>query len=91
MTYTVLYKNAQRLRQVRLPASKTFADTEALLEAIYQAAQNDVNPSDFPSASVGDRIFLGAEGMWRIDSAGFSRITHGYGTEDGSPEKKDGR
>lgn len=50
-------------------------ETQLLLNLAFRYGQNDFQPREFYSVSVGDVIDLGELGLHRVDPFGFSRVT----------------
>jgi len=64
-----------RIRTVTIPRERArrCTTTDSWLDAIFEFGQNDFQPQQCPSVSVGDVIRFG-EGRFRVERFGFERI-----------------
>ena len=68
------YENKGTIRHVEIPDYKDERDKQDILDLVFQYGQNDFQPQNIYSVSVGDVIELDDE-YWMVAPLGFKEIT----------------
>lgn len=61
------------IRQVDIPDEKVSDDVDAMLELAFHYGQNDFQPKNHPSVSVGDVVRYNGE-RYKVEMIGFKKV-----------------
>jgi hypothetical protein len=72
--YMLAFGKPGEIREVDVPNEEVVEDTDALLESVFYYGQNDFQPQQHPSVSVGDVVELDSK-YYLVMGIGFKEIT----------------